>query len=220
VGNLKKKDHFLIHLLLIILVVFELAPVMLLFVNSFREDADIKTSPIGFIKKLDLSNYLAVWKIGNYGQAFINTVIVVICTIIIVVILGSLASYALAKLNIPGQKFFIAYFIITMGIPAQAFIIPLYFMFSSVGLVNKLIGVIIIYGCTNLPFSIFLLRSFMLGIPKEIEEASRVDGCTSLQVYLKIIVPLSKPVLTTVATIVGVAVWNEFLFANTFLQLP
>lgn len=205
------------HFFLIFLVLFQLFPLIALFFNSLRTDAEIKDFPIGLPKKPSLVNYAETWIKGGYAVAFKNSIFVGVCVILIVLVLASFAAYGMARLNIPGKAFFIAYFMLGMSFPTFLYIVPLYYNFSQIGLVNTQLSVIIIYSANYIPFSILLIRTFLVGIPKELEEAGKIDGCSEVGVFLHVTLPLLKPILATVALIVFVWCWNEFLWSNTFL---
>jgi raffinose/stachyose/melibiose transport system permease protein len=117
-----------------------------------------------------------------------------------------------------GSNALMVYFMATMTVPAQLYIFPLYFAFAKLGLVNSIFGVALIYCAMYSPFSILLLRTYVLGVPQAIEEAASIDGATPRQTFFYITLPLLRPGLLTVAIIVALYAWNEFLIAVTFLQ--
>lgn len=207
----------LIHVVLIILGGLQIFPLVTLFLNTFRTDSQIKAMPIGLPTTLNFKNYMETWIRGGYTTAFRNSLLVGAVTIVIVLIACGLAGYSIVKMNLPWKNFFTGYFMLVMSLPSFLYIIPDYFLFHQMKLVNNLTGIIILYAAGAIPFNLLLIRTFLIGIPKELEEASRVDGCNELRVFLSITVPLAKPILTTVALLVFVSTWNEFLFANTFL---
>ena len=110
------------------------------------------------------------------------------------------------------------YLLIGLSIPAQLYILPLFILWKNLYLTNTYIGLIIIYSALNAPFAVFLMRSYMIQLPKELFEAAKVDGASTFELFYKIAIPLSWPVFLTSGLIVGLAVWNEFLFAVTFIQ--
>ena len=199
------------------LVVFQLFPLVQLLFNSFRPDKEIKSHPLGLPQTWTLENYPDTWVTGKYGQAFINSFIIGFWTVVITLVLISIASYALSKLEFKGKGFFIAYFLMVMSIPTFAYLIPTYFMFNIMGLTNTHTGLIITYVASNIPFNLLLLRTFLIGIPRELEESAKVDGCNELTAFLRITMPLAKSIFLTVALLIFLKTWNEFLFAYTFL---
>ena len=131
--------------------------------------------------------------------------------------LGGLAAYSIAKLKLPGGDLLTLFLLISSSLPVQLFLVPLFFLWRSLGLVNNLFGLIIIYIAVQSPFAIFLLRSYMVQIPGDFEDAARVDGADELQVFARVVVPLSWPAFMTVGLVVGLNVWNEFLLDTVFL---
>jgi raffinose/stachyose/melibiose transport system permease protein len=199
------------------LLFFETFPLVQLVLNSFRSNNEIQTFPIGFPDKFVFVNYPETWVRGGYGRAFLNSIITGLGTIFIVLVLIGLAAYGLSKLEFKGKNFFIAYFLMAMSIPTFAYLIPVYFIFDRLKLTNSLLGIILLYAGRNIPFNLLLLRTFLLGIPRELEEAAKVEGCTELAAFLRITMPIAKSIFLTITLLIFLNTWNEFLFANTFL---
>ena len=206
------------YLILLLLALFALVPVLLLALNSLRTTQEIGTNPFALPESWLFSNYAEAWDQGGFSTTMVNTVILTGGTIIGVVIIGGLAAFSLARFRFPGANALSFYLLVGTSVPALVFMVPLYFMWAQIGLVNSLFGLIIIYVALNSPFATYLLRSFMISIPADYEEAARIDGASDLQVFTQIIVPLAWPGFLTMVLVVGLAVWNEFLFAVTFLQ--
>ena len=204
-------------LLMLGLAVFELFPLVQLLFNSFRPDTEIKAHPLGLPRQWTLENYPATWVQGGYGRAFLNSLWICFWTILITILLISVASYALAKIDFKGRGFFTAYFLFGMAIPSFAYLIPTYYIFNKIELGNSLTGLIILFTAHNIPFKLLLLRTFLLGIPRELEESAKVDGCTELQAFIRVTLPLAKSIVMTVAVLIFLSCWNEFTFANTFI---
>lgn len=214
----RKIKRTILHIFLIAVATFQIVPIIIIAFNSFRTDKEIKKFPIGFPTQANIDNFLEAWRIGGYSRAYLNSITVSIVTTLIVLIFSMLMGYFIAKTNIRIKNFLIIYFGVAMSIPLLSYLAPLYYNFSELGLVNNRMGLILIYIAMNLPFNILLARTFILGIPNELSEAAVIDGCTTFQIIGKIIIPLSKPIVTTIALIVFVSTWNEFTVANTFLQ--
>lgn len=216
--NSKQKIWFALKYLVIsILAICQLLPLVLVLFNSLRTDTAIKTNPIALPEGLHLENYSQTWQSGAYGRAFLNSLVVALAVILVVLLLASACAYALAKLEFKLNGFLIAYFLVAIALPSFLYIVPVYYSFSKLHLTNTLLGLIIIYVAGNLPFNILLIRTFMVGIPKEVIEATFVDGCGEMQVFIRMIIPLSRTILMTVALLVFLSTWNEFMWANTFL---
>jgi raffinose/stachyose/melibiose transport system permease protein len=208
------------YIILILLVVFALGPVVVLAFNSVKSSAEVGRNPLGLPADVKLDNYPRAWTIGQFSTTTGNSVILVVGTIIGVLVFGGAAAYSLAKMDLPGANLVMVYFLITSTLPIQLFLVPLFFLWNKLGLVNNLFGLMLIYIATNAPLAIFLLRSYMVQLPSEFEDAARVDGADELRVLTKIVIPLSWPGFLTVGLVTGLAVWNEFLLATVFLSQP
>ncbi len=208
------------YIVLGLLAVFSLAPVLLLALNSLKTTNEIRSSPFSLPETPLFNNYVDAWVRGGFTVTMRNTLILTLGTVVLVAIIGGMAAFALARYRFRGNAFLSFYLLVGTSVPALIFMIPLYFLWAKLGLVNNLFGLMIIYTALNAPFSTYLLRSFLVAIPADFEEAARIDGANDLQILTRIILPLAWPGFLTMMLVVGLAVWNEFLFAVTFLQRP
>ncbi|MDQ3227226.1 MAG: carbohydrate ABC transporter permease [Chloroflexota bacterium] len=205
------------YIILIILLAFAIGPLVVLSFNSLKTIAEIGRNPLGPPEGLVWQNFPKAWEIGNFATTTRNSGILVAGTVVGVLLLGGMAAYSLAKLDLPGSGPLTLYLLIGTSLPIQLYLVPLFFTWQRLGLVNNLFGLILIYIATNAPFAIFLLRSFMVQLPRDFEDAARVDGASEWQVFSRIVVPLSWPGFLTVGLVVALSVWNEFLLATVFL---
>jgi raffinose/stachyose/melibiose transport system permease protein len=205
------------YIILILMAIFALGPIVILTLNSVKSTAEIARNPIGIPQQVIFQNYADAWREGNYATTIRNSVILTAGTIVVVVFLAGLAAYALARLKLKGANLITFYFLVGTSVPAQLFMIPLFFIWRELGLVDTLYGLILIYVGINAPFATYLVRSYMVALPEEFMEAAKIDGASNFQVYWRIIMPLSWPGFLTAGLVVGLNVWNEFLFAITFL---
>jgi len=205
------------YVIILCLVIFAIGPLVILVFNSLKSPADAGRNLIGFPEEIVLENYSRAWTVGKFSTTVPNTLILVAGTVAGVLLLGGMAAYSIAKLNMPGAGALTMYMLVSSSLPVQLFLVPLFFLWLMLGLVNNLFGLIIIYIATNAPFAIFLLRSYMVQIPSDFEDAARVDGASELDVFSRVVVPLSWPSFLTVGLVVGLNVWNEFLLATVFL---
>jgi raffinose/stachyose/melibiose transport system permease protein len=205
------------YVIILCLVIFAIGPLVILVFNSLKSPADAGRNLIGLPEEIVLENYSRAWTIGRFSTTVPNTLILVAGTVAGVLLLGGMAAYSIAKLNMPGAGALTMYMLVSSSLPVQLFLVPLFFMWRKLGLVNNLFGLIIIYIATNAPFAIFLLRSYMVQIPSDFEDAARVDGASELDVFSRVVIPLSWPSFLTVGLVVGLNVWNEFLLATVFL---
>lgn len=208
------------YVILTLLAVFSVIPVVLLFLNSFKTTNEIQENPFGLPEVARFWNYWDAWVKGGFTTTLANTLFLTSGTILMVVLIGGLAAFALARFRFTGANALSFYLLVGTSVPALLFMVPLYFMWARLGLVNSLPGLVIIYAALYSPFATYLLRSFLVSIPMDFEEAARIDGANDIQVLTRVILPLAWPGFLTVVLVVGLGVWNEFLFAVTFLQQP
>jgi raffinose/stachyose/melibiose transport system permease protein len=205
------------YLILILLAIFALGPIAVLMMNSVKSTAEIGRNPIGIPENVLLENFSEAWREGNYATTIRNSAILTTGTIVSTLTLAGFAAYALARLKLKGANLIAFYFLVGTSVPAQLFMIPLFFLWRELGLVNSHVGLIIIYCGLYSPFATYLLRSYMIALPEEFVEAAKIDGASNFHVFLNIIMPLSWPGFLTAGLVIGLNVWNEFLFAITFL---
>lgn len=220
ISKFKKREGLFNHLILMILAMTIILPLLVLLFNSIKPQSEFATNPLGFPNEIRLMNYYDAWMIGGYARIFLNSFILVVGTLIVNLTLSGMAAFSLAVLNPRGKLTIVLgiYLLVGISIPAQMFILPLFILWKNLYLTNTRIGLIIIYSALNAPFAVFLIRSYMIQLPSELFEAAKIDGANTLQLFYKIALPLSWPVFLTTGLVVGLAVWNEFLFALTFMQ--
>ncbi|GAA1894577.1 carbohydrate ABC transporter permease [Asanoa iriomotensis] len=205
------------YLVLTVLGLFAFLPVLVLIVNAFKTSLEIGTNPLGLPSSLDLSNFAEAWRKGNMARGFANTAVLVLGTIVGTWLFAGTAAYSLARLNLPLKRAIENYLFVIISLPVQMFIVPLFFLWVKLGLINTLVGLVVIYVALNTPFSVLLLRTFLVGIPRELDEAARIDGANEWQVATRVILPLSWPGFATVGLVAGLGAYSELLFAVTFL---
>jgi len=195
-----------------------LFPIALLVLNSLKPAAQIVQNPLGLPEPIRWQNFVNAWNHAKFSKTFVNSLVVSATTIVLVCSTSSLTAYVLARRKIKSWKIFTFYLLATTTAPIQLYIFPLYFGFAKLGLINNIFGVALIYTALYSPFAVMLLRTYFIAVPKELEEAAIVDGATSWQVFRRVMLPIVSPGILTVALIIGLNSWNEFLIATTFLQ--
>ena len=219
-AKFKRNEGIFNHIILMILALTIILPLSVLFFNSIKPQSEFGTNPLGFPSKVRFMNYYDAWVIGGYARIFLNSTILVVGTLVINLTLSGMAAFSLAVLNPRGRMTVVLgiYLLVGISIPAQMFILPLFILWKNLHLTNTYLGLIIIYSALNAPFAVFLIRSYMIQLPSELFDAAKIDGANTFQLFYRIAVPLSWPVFLTTGLVVGLAVWNEFLFALTFIQ--
>jgi len=206
------------YVILIVLLLFAAGPLVLLGFNSLKTTAEIGANPLGPPIALRIQNFADAWTKGHYATTLTNSVIVVIGTMAGVCVISGLAAYALARMNAPGFNAVSLYLLVGTSLPLTLFLVPLFFLWTKLGLTNSLFGLIVIYWATFSPLATFLLRSYMVAIPADFEDAARVDGASDWQVLQHVMIPIVWPGFLTVALVTGLGAWNEYIFAYTFIQ--
>lgn len=180
---------------------------------SFKTSREIFNDPWGIPHALQFQNYITAWTKMNAGVYMFNSLLVSAGSLLMIMGLGSMIAYVLARYEFPGNRLIYFFFISGMIIPVFLSYIPAWFLHRSLGLLNTYWSLIIQYTAFNLPFTVFMLHSFFKTLPKELEEAAMVDGASLFTVFWKIMLPLSKSGLLTVTVFNFLGVWNEFTWA-------
>lgn len=165
----------------------------------------------------NFDNLRSAWYDGGFINYIPNSIIVVSVGLTILITICTLAAYALVQFDIPHSKLILIGIVAGFMIPPETLIVPLYEMMNALGWLNQLRSVIVVYIAFSIPFSVFFLRQFFVGIPTALADAARVDGCSEFQVFTRIYLPLSIPAITVVFVFNFVLFWNEFLYAIVFL---
>ena len=203
-----------------------LFPFYMMLITSFKTQIALLVNPLDFsinfskdIREL-FNSYFVIFKSYNFGKYIITSSIVSVGTVIITLIFAIPAAYAVARLNFFGKTFLSTSILIIYMFPAIVLVIPLYTIFSQLGLRNSIEGLLIVYTATTLPVAIYMLQGYFKSIPKELEEAAILDKLSWFGIIIKIIIPLSIPAISSVALYVFMIAWNEFLFSLMFLDNP
>lgn len=208
----------LLNIPLIIFSIFAVYPIVILILNSLKSRRDLGLNPSGLPKEFLWSNYRTAFNTSNFAHHATNSFFLVFATVLLVLTLGGLAAYSLARLKPRGNNGVMVYMLAVSTLPIWLYIVPLFFLWRQIGLLNNYLGLILLYVALNSPFAIFLLRSFMIRIPREIEEAAIMDGASKLRVFTKVILPISWSGFLTVGLVVALNVWNEFQVAFVLIN--
>lgn len=195
-----------------------LVPFLFMIFNSFRKQFDmLQQGPLHAPDPWYFDNYPQIVQNGIFGY-FFRSVLIVSISLVLMLIIASFASYPLSRMKFKLRNFLYAGIIAMMSIPMHVTLIPIFKMTNAMGLYNNKFSLVGPYVAFALPMSVFILTGFMMTIPREVEEAAVIDGCNKYSMFFRIIWPLSKSGLSTLAIYNGVSMWNEFAFANTFLN--
>lgn len=206
------------HALLIVVTILTLYPVIWVFKMAF-------TPVQGFVSALNplpenpsLENFTYLFTELMFGRWFINSLIVSVATTLVGIFFACTAAYAFSRFNFPGRREMLLGFLVTQMFPGTMMLIPLYLLIAKLNLLDSLLGLVIVYSTTSLPFSTWMLKGYFDTIPKDLEESAVMDGASRGVIFWKIIIPLARPAIAVTALFSFMSAWNEFIMAATFMS--
>ncbi|MBE5910781.1 carbohydrate ABC transporter permease [Pseudobutyrivibrio sp.] len=210
--------RIVIYIFLVLVAILYLAPLLWVLLVSFKENAEIYDNPFGLPAAPTFDNFTFAWTAGKLGIATLNSFIVCVSSLILSMIIGSMAAFGIARLRWKFSKLSLTYFLLGMMIPVHCVLIPLYSRFSKMGLSDSLVGLIIPYVTFALPVTIFIMVGFFESLPNELIESACIDGATIYQIFFKVCLPLGKTGLFVTGLMTFVGNWNELLLAMVFIS--
>lgn len=209
---IRKSGRYLTHCFLIVTAFIWIYPFLWMVSASFKSEKEFFSNGLSLIpSSFDLSNFIRAWNGSNFDRYFINSVVVTLSVIIIVLFITATCGYALGRYSFPGKKIFILVLGASMFVPLEFSIIPIFQLIKNMGLMNSIAGVILAEAGGGHVLFVLLFASFFRQVPKELEEASIMDGCNFFQTFINIIMPLSKPIIGSVVIMQFIWTWNSFL---------
>jgi alpha-glucoside transport system permease protein len=209
-----------VHLLLIVVGLLWLVPTLGLFITSLLAPEDFQVRGWWQVfsepSKLTFANYEAVFDDSSIMTALVTTAIVAIGGTVLPIIVGAMAGYAFAWLEFPGRDWLFIFVIALLVVPLQMALIPMFELYNKVGIFDTRLSLILFHTAFGLPFAIFLLRNFFIGIPKDILESARIDGASEIRIFLRLILPLGLPAIASLAIFQFLWTWNDLIVALTF----
>ncbi|MFH1387385.1 MAG: carbohydrate ABC transporter permease [bacterium] len=221
----KRIIDFIITVIMLMFLFITLLPVGWMVFSSLKSSTDIAIGRVGLSHntqgkvEVKWGNYVDMWKNVNFGLYLKNSLVICGSTMILAMIFSTMAAYALSRFRFPGSDFFSNTILATQMIPAIMYLIPLYIMFVKITLLTGIPikgsywGLILIYSAFFIPFSIWILRGFFASIPKELEEAAKIDGCSGWQVFWHVALPLAMPGVIATGIYIFLNAWDELMFA-------
>ncbi len=187
---------------------------------SFKTSREIFREPFKLPAEIQWENYVNAWNSVRLGEYFLNSVIVVTISLILLLAVSAPAAYALSRFKFRGVAIITTVYIVGIGIPYPLLFIPLFGLLAALRVINTLPGLILVYVALSIPFTVFLLTGFFATLPRELEEAALIDGCSNWQTFRKVMLPLAAPGLLTAAIFNGIGLWNEYQLALVFVNNP
>lgn len=217
----KKVSKVCMYLFIILFVGIIVLPFIWLVLGSFKNMKELFAVPVQILpSKLRIKNFTDVFKTQPFGSYIVNSLVTSILTTVFVIVIGSLASYSLARVRIKGKKMILTALLSITLLPPITLLNPLYFLLSKCHLLNTWWGLAMVLTATELPMAIWFLNSFFANISTEMEEAAMIDGANMRVQILNIIMPLVSPGVFTIAIMTFINSWNNYLFAQVFNPLP
>jgi len=219
VNNVKERTSPLTAVIIIPIALIVALPLYYIVVNTFKTQAEMSSSPFALPTTLFLDNYATVFGTVPLAQSFANTLFVTVMSLLLMLIVGSLAAYGMIIANTRFVRWFGAALVLGFIIPSQSTLIPLYRLLVRIGLIDTLTGLVFLYSAGSI-FCYFLILGYMKSVPYELIEAARIDGANAFAIYWRIVLPLIRPILVTVAVFQTMWIWNDFITPNVFLVSP
>ncbi len=215
----RTRSLFITEIVMIVIAVIWFIPIYYLIVTTLKSPQEATNHPLSLPSSLGVENYVNAWKTMQFPRAFGNTLIITASAVFLVVILGSMAGYALARTKTKYSTVIFLLFLAGLTVPFQMNIVSLYRIVKNLHLMNTLLAVILVDVAINTPQAIFLFKEFVEStVPRELEEAAAIDGCSVIKRFFMIVFPLLKSVISTVVILITLNVWNEFMTPLLFLQ--
>ena len=199
------------HVLLAVWTIIVIVPFLWVVLSSFKTTKEILASPFSLPAHWQFDNYAHAWTDAGIRQFFLNTVIVVSVALVLVMLLGAMCAYVLARFRFRGARFI--YYLMLAGLTFPIFlaIVPLFFILKNIGLINTLPGLIMVYVAFALPFTVFFLYAFFRTLPDDVYEAALIDGAGEWKTFFRIMLPMARPGIAAVAIFNFLGLWNQFL---------
>lgn len=199
------------HVLLAVWTIIVIVPFLWVVLSSFKTTKEILASPFSLPAHWQFDNYAHAWTDAGIRQFFLNTVIVVSVALVLVMLLGAMCAYVLARFTFPGSR--AIYYLMLAGLTFPIFlaIVPLFFILKNIGLINTLPGLIMVYVAFALPFTVFFLYAFFRTLPDDVYEAALIDGAGEWKTFFRIMLPMARPGMAAVAIFNFLGLWNQFL---------
>jgi raffinose/stachyose/melibiose transport system permease protein len=209
---------FFRELTLLVIAAIWWVPFYFLVIVSLKPDLEALQSPLSFPQEVDLGNFSTAWHDAALGRSLVNSLVITGGSVLALIAIGSICAYTIARR--PGRMSTALYLLFVLGIilPFQLGLVPTYAVMRHLGLVGSYLGIILLYTGIWMPFSVFLYTGFVRALPKEYEEASVVDGASTMRTFRRVVFPLLRPVTGTVAIFTGLIIWNDFFLSLIFLN--
>tara|TARA_B100001778_G_scaffold330935_1_gene334331 strand:+ start:53 stop:910 length:858 start_codon:yes stop_codon:yes gene_type:complete len=208
----------LLQILLIANTFIMIAPIVIMVFSAFKPSMAIFRKPFAIPDFTDLSNFEAIWTETHFVRYFFNSLLITGSSILAILVLGSMAAYALGRYNFKGSSFLLLFFLAGLTLPLKLAVIPLFVLMRKMGLLDSQLSLILIYIAMGLPSTVFIMTGFIRSLPGELEDAARMDGASEARIMWSVMLPLARPAMVIAAIHNLVPIWNDFFFPLIFIQ--
>ncbi|MCZ8523188.1 MULTISPECIES: carbohydrate ABC transporter permease [Paenibacillus] len=209
-----------IRLALTLYALVTLYPLVWLFLSAFKSNDEFFSRPFGMPLQWSFDNFGRAWEVSAMGTSIVNSLIVTVLSLVLTLVFGALAAFALARFEFRLKGFWMGLFLLGMLIPVHSTLVPLFILMKKTHLLDTYAALVLPYAAFELPLAVFVIAAFLTSIPKEIEEAALIDGTGYWGIFFRMMLPLSLPALSTVAILGFLRFWNDFAFALVFISKP
>lgn len=210
----------LIYLLMAVFLVITVYPIIWMLAGALKGENEFYSNIWGLPSSPQWENYVAAWKKAGMGKKYLNSILTTAGTLCLLIPVNCCAAYALARVNFKGKRAILNYLLLGIMMPAGVLAMPVFTVVNELGLINTRIGLILVYTAQAIAFGMYIMRGFFISLPKSLEEAAMIDGCTRFQSFIHVILPLAVPGLVTQVIFSGLSVWNEYIRASLIIRTP
>jgi ABC-type glycerol-3-phosphate transport system permease component len=205
------------HAVLVVLALLTLFPVILVVSTALKTSDDVTLNPFGLFSSFSFDNLVSAWTVGRFSSYLVNSLLLTVPSTLLVIAISTMAGYTFARLPFRGRT--VMFYLVVLGllVPFFTYMIPLYFQLRSMGLLDTLLGAILVLTSTGISFGTFFMRAFFSDLPTELEQAARVDGCSEAQIFARVMLPLVRSGMGALAVFTFLANWNNFLVPLLYL---
>ncbi|MET8311116.1 MULTISPECIES: carbohydrate ABC transporter permease [unclassified Micromonospora] len=193
-------------------------PLLWMFISSFKTNGEILADPWGLPETLHWDNWVRAWTGAHIGRYFLNSLVVVAGSVSLTMLMGATAAYVFARYEFRGRQFVYYLFVGGLMFPVFLALVPLFFVVRNAGLFGTWTGLILVYAAYSLPFTVFFLTAFFRTLPTSVAEAAMVDGCGHFRLFFRVMLPMARPGLISVAIFNFLSHWNQFLLPQVLMQ--
>ncbi|MBY9078540.1 carbohydrate ABC transporter permease [Paenibacillus sp. HN-1] len=216
----KSRWNFGTEIVMILLALLFLSPFYFLLANSVKSFGEILSDAASWPQHFNWSNYSKTWELARFTEAFRNSFIITVISVVLIALFSAMAAYRMVRANTRFNRMLLLLFVAAMVVPFQTIMIPILKVVNVLGVNNSIPGLLITNLGLSIPMAIFLFHGFIKTVPLEIEEAATVDGCNPITVFFRIVLPLLKPMLMTIIVLNALGIWNDYLLPSLILQAP